>query len=276
MTRIVGEVMTREVVEAHRGTPFKELVRLLNRHGISGLPVVDHDDKVVGVISETDLIRRQAARSADGWARRPRIPWRGRSTRRADAVAGATTAAELMTTPAITVHPEQRIGDAARLMERHGVERLPVVDEADRLIGIATPGPAAGLPAHGRRDPTGRPRRGAGPRPGPAGPQRGRLGTRRHGHPRRDRGAACRCRAGDLADVSHRRGDRRGQQAEPPCRSGAVQPAKGPTGPGRERPLTRDAAGGSDTAIPTPHLAAPSPCRRPRGGTLSTTEARPP
>ena len=70
MTRIVGEVMTREVVEAHRGTPFKELVRLLNRHGISGLPVVDHDDKVVGVISETDLIRRQAARSADGWARR--------------------------------------------------------------------------------------------------------------------------------------------------------------------------------------------------------------
>ncbi|WP_333735537.1 CBS domain-containing protein [Streptomyces sp. IBSBF 2806] len=138
MTRIVGEVMTREVVAAHRGTPFKELVRLLNRHGISGLPVVDHDDKVVGVISETDLIRRQAARSADGLAGRPRIPWRGRSTRRAAPVADATTAAELMTTPAITVHPEQRVGDAARLMERHGVERLPVVDEADRLIGIAT------------------------------------------------------------------------------------------------------------------------------------------
>ncbi|MEW2120767.1 CBS domain-containing protein [Streptomyces sp. NPDC005474] len=138
MTRIVGEVMTREVVEAYRGTPFKELVRLLDRHRISGLPVVDHDDKVVGVISGTDLIRRQATRATDGRARRFRLPWPGRSTRRADAVAGATTAAELMSSPAITVHPEQRVGDAARVMERHGVERLPVVDEEDRLIGIAT------------------------------------------------------------------------------------------------------------------------------------------
>jgi CBS domain-containing protein len=117
MTRIVGEVMTHEVVEAHRETLFKDVVRLLDRHRISGLPVVDEDDKVVGVISETDLIRRQAARSPDG---------------------RALTAQELMSTPAITVHPEQRIADAARVMERHGVERLPVVDEEDRLIGIAT------------------------------------------------------------------------------------------------------------------------------------------
>ena len=116
MARIVGEVMTFDVVEAHPQMSFKDVVRLLDRHRISGLPVVDDDDKVVGVISETDLIRRQASRS----------------------VARAVTARELMSTPAITVHPEQRIADAARVMERHGVERLPVVDEEDRLIGIAT------------------------------------------------------------------------------------------------------------------------------------------
>ncbi|WP_340384414.1 CBS domain-containing protein [Streptomyces sp. SS7] len=116
MARIVGEVMTVDVVEAHPETPFKDVVRLLDRHRISGLPVLDHDDKVVGVISETDLIRHQASRP----------------------VARAVTARELMSTPAITVHPEQRIADAARLMERRGVERLPVVDEEDRLIGIAT------------------------------------------------------------------------------------------------------------------------------------------
>ncbi|WP_327319552.1 CBS domain-containing protein [Streptomyces sp. NBC_01235] len=136
MARIVGEVMTREVVEAHRETSFKDVVRLLDRHGISGLPVVDEDDKVVGVISETDLIRRQAARSADGPPRRRRMLPLGRSARRAEG--RATTAAELMSSPAVTVHPEQRIADAARVMERHGVERLPVVDEEDRLIGIAT------------------------------------------------------------------------------------------------------------------------------------------
>ncbi|MCX5009124.1 CBS domain-containing protein [Streptomyces sp. NBC_00638] len=136
MARIVGEVMTREVVEAHREMSFKDVVRLLDRHRISGLPVVDADDKVVGVISQTDLIRRQAGRSAGARVRRLRIPQLGRSARRASA--DAVTAEELMSTPAITVHPEQRIADAARVMERHGVERLPVVDEEDRLIGIAT------------------------------------------------------------------------------------------------------------------------------------------
>lgn len=138
MARIVGEVMTHDVVEAHRDTPFKDVVRLLEQHRISGLPVVDHDDKVVGVISETDLIHRQAAWLTDGRARRFRMRPLGRSPRRTDAVARAANAAELMSTPAITVHPEQRIADAARVMERHGVERLPVVDEEDRLIGIAT------------------------------------------------------------------------------------------------------------------------------------------
>lgn len=138
MTRIVGEVMTVDVVEAHPETSFKDVVRLLDRHRISGLPVVDGDDKVVGVISGTDLIRRQAGLPAGGRARRFRMPPLGRSAGRAVAVARAVTARELMSTPAITVHPEQRIADAARVMERHGVERLPVVDEEDRLIGIAT------------------------------------------------------------------------------------------------------------------------------------------
>ncbi|GAA3829273.1 CBS domain-containing protein [Streptomyces phyllanthi] len=138
MTRIVGEVMTREVVEARRETSFKNVARLLDQHRISGLPVVDDDDKVLGVISETDLIHGQVARSVPGRVRRFRVPALRRSARHAAAVARATTAEDLMSTPAITVHPEQPVADAARVMERHHVERLPVVDEEDRLIGIAT------------------------------------------------------------------------------------------------------------------------------------------
>jgi CBS domain-containing protein len=118
-THTVGEVMSSDVVQAHPATPFKEVVQLLERHRISGVPVVDHDDKVVGVISGTDLVREQAARAAAGEGR-------------------ATVARQLMSTPAITVHPEQLVPDAARVMERHDIERLPVVDEEDRLIGIAT------------------------------------------------------------------------------------------------------------------------------------------
>ncbi|MEU6394700.1 CBS domain-containing protein [Streptomyces sp. NPDC046939] len=117
--QIVGEVMTRDVVLARRTTPFKEVVRLLDHHGINGLPVVDADDKVLGVLSSSDLVRCQARRDD------PAVP-------------SAVTAGDVMSSPAITVHPEQSVPDAARLMERRGVERLPVVDEADRLIGIAT------------------------------------------------------------------------------------------------------------------------------------------
>ncbi|MFI0959945.1 CBS domain-containing protein [Streptomyces sp. NPDC021080] len=152
MTLIVGQVMTSEVVGAHRRMSFKDVARLLDRYRISGLPVVDDDDKVVGVISETDLLRLQAARSGRGRearrllpSLRRALPWPPRPERaaRRAATAGAepgrsTTAEQLMSSPAVTVHPELRVADAARVMERHGVERLPVVDEEDRLIGIAT------------------------------------------------------------------------------------------------------------------------------------------
>lgn len=137
-TSKVGEVMTRDVVEARRETPFKDVARLLGEHRISGLPVVDSDDKVLGVVSETDLMRRQADRVERERGRRFRLPALGRSARAGAAKARAMTAGQLMSSPAITVHPEQRVVDAARIMERHHIERLPVVDEEDRLIGIAT------------------------------------------------------------------------------------------------------------------------------------------
>lgn len=133
-TRTVGEVMTREVVQADRQTTFKDLVRLLDRHRIGGLPVVDADDKVVGVISATDLVRGQADR-AD---RRLRLPGLRRPVRAEAGGSPGLVAAELMSSPAVTVHPEQLVPEAARMMERHHIERLPVVDEEDRLIGIAT------------------------------------------------------------------------------------------------------------------------------------------
>ncbi|MFH9955889.1 CBS domain-containing protein [Streptomyces roseolus] len=136
--RTVGEVMTGEVVQAHPGTPFKELARLLASHHISGLPVVDDDDKVMGVVSQTDLTRRQAARSRTGSGRDRVLRALRRIAHAASASGPALTAGGLMTSPAVTVHPEQRVVDAARIMERRHVDRLPVVDEEDRLIGIAT------------------------------------------------------------------------------------------------------------------------------------------
>ncbi|MFD8388288.1 CBS domain-containing protein [Streptomyces sp. NPDC059680] len=133
-THIVGEVMNGDVVCASRETSSQEVLRLLNRHRIRALPVVDPDDKVVGVVSGTDLARGRPARTRTGRGRRFPLPGLRRSTRGS----AATAVGELMTSPAVTVHPEQRVSDAARMMERHRVDRLPVVDEEDRIIGIAT------------------------------------------------------------------------------------------------------------------------------------------
>ncbi|MCI3241816.1 MULTISPECIES: CBS domain-containing protein [Streptomyces] len=135
----VGSVMSTEVVRAEYGTPFKEVARRLGEHRISGLPVVDEDDKVIGVVSETDLMARQAD-TPDPYE--PKKHFRPvaltRGARRRAAKSKARTAGQLMTEPPVTVHADDTIVEAARTMVQHRVERLPVLDEADRLVGIVT------------------------------------------------------------------------------------------------------------------------------------------
>ncbi|MEU4268929.1 CBS domain-containing protein [Streptomyces sp. NPDC026092] len=105
----VGGLMTDDVVSALPAMSFRDAAKALAEHDISGLPVVDEDDHVVGVVSESDLLARHEL-----------------------------TVKDMMTQPAITVHAEETVADAARLMVRRGVERLPVVDEEERLVGIVT------------------------------------------------------------------------------------------------------------------------------------------
>ncbi|MFF4908110.1 CBS domain-containing protein [Streptomyces sp. NPDC001260] len=135
----VGSVMTTDVVRAEYGTPFKEVVRLLGENRISGLPVVDEDEKVIGVISETDLMIRQAD-TPDPYEQPRHHPLAAmtRESRTRKAKARARTAGQLMTEPAVTVHADDTIVEAARTMALHHVERLPVLDEEQRLVGIVT------------------------------------------------------------------------------------------------------------------------------------------
>ena len=135
----VGALMTSDVVRAEYGTPFKEVALLLAEHRISGLPVVDDDEKVLGVISETDLMTRQA--DAPGPPEpHHRFPWHGWTpgSRARRTKARARTAGRLMSSPAITVHSDATVAEAARVMARRRVERLPVVDDEERLVGIVT------------------------------------------------------------------------------------------------------------------------------------------
>ncbi|MEU5998980.1 CBS domain-containing protein [Streptomyces sp. NPDC047197] len=135
----VGSVMTTEVIRTTYGTPFKEVAQLLADHHISGLPVVDDDEKVVGVISETDLLARQAtAPDPYGPKHHVQLPPLSRSSKEQAAKAKARTAGQLMSEPPVTVHADDTIVRAARTMAQRRVERLPVLDEEERLVGIVT------------------------------------------------------------------------------------------------------------------------------------------
>ncbi|WP_329447841.1 CBS domain-containing protein [Streptomyces sp. NBC_01426] len=105
----VGFLMTDEVVSVTGRTASTDVASLLVEHDISGMPVLDADEHVLGVISRTDLL-----------------------------VQDHLAAQDLMTAPAVTIHAEQTVTEAARLITRRGVTRLPVVDEEERLVGIVT------------------------------------------------------------------------------------------------------------------------------------------
>lgn len=133
MKRTVGDVMTRKVVTVDGLAPFKEVVRLMQEHEVSALPVVDDDGTMLGIVSEGDLILKE---DPEFEGRGRLFESRNRAAARAKAAGGA--AWELMTTPVVSVTAEASLGEAARLMHRHGVKRLPVVDARGRVIGIVS------------------------------------------------------------------------------------------------------------------------------------------
>jgi CBS domain-containing protein len=130
----VDKVMTTRVITARPSTGYKELARLLNEHAVSALPVVDvvgDERRLVGIVSEADLL---AKKGPNAW-RHLAAGSRGEKAR-----PEALTAADLMTSPAVTVQAEDSLAQAARLMHRKKVKRLPVMDATGRLVGIVSRG----------------------------------------------------------------------------------------------------------------------------------------
>jgi CBS-domain-containing membrane protein len=127
----VGDVMTRDVVAVHKDALFKDIVRVLRARRFSAFPVLDDDNRVIGVVSEADLLVRQAI-AGSGAGQRLLL-------RLADgAKATGLTAAQLMTTPAITTRADAAVADAARMMHAKRVKRLPVVTSDGRLVGVVS------------------------------------------------------------------------------------------------------------------------------------------
>lgn len=129
MDTTVKDVMTTRVIWVKKDATFREMAVALREYRVSAFPVVDDDRKVIGVVSEADLLNKEALIDEPGFVD-------GILHRRDQAKARGITAADLMTTAVVAVRPDDTVEHAAKLMYDRGVKRLPVTDENGHLVGI--------------------------------------------------------------------------------------------------------------------------------------------
>ena len=122
MDSSVEDVMTTEVVSVRETAEYKEIATAMRKLHISALPVLDEENRLVGVVSEADLLLKEVGQGALGGY----LISTGRRGERAKAA--GFTATELMSSPALTIGPDDSVSAAARLMHDRHVKRLPVVE----------------------------------------------------------------------------------------------------------------------------------------------------
>ncbi|MGG7575796.1 CBS domain-containing protein [Streptomyces sirii] len=128
----VSDVMTQTVVAIGQDARFKEIVETMEQWQVSALPVLAGEGRVIGVVSEADLLPKEEFRDEEADLLQ--------QSHRLEALrkAGALTAGDLMSAPALTVHAGDAIAQAARTMAQRSVKRLPVVDAQGMLQGIVS------------------------------------------------------------------------------------------------------------------------------------------
>jgi CBS-domain-containing membrane protein len=126
----VKDVMTTQVVAVRSGATFKEMAAALRQYRVSAFPVIDEHEKVIGIVSEADLLAKEAL--TDPGVLTGMLPYG--DVRKAEGL----TAGDLMTPRAVTVRPEDSVEHAAQLMYFLKVKRMPVVDADGGLVGLVS------------------------------------------------------------------------------------------------------------------------------------------
>jgi CBS domain-containing protein len=130
----VTDVMTPHVVTVRVGASFKDVARVLAERKISAVPVLTDQGRLVGMVSEADLLRKEQYHEESSRRRRLTSP----GERASRAKAEGDVVGDLMTSPVVTIGPAATLAEAARLMIEQNVKRLPVVDEGGDLVGIVS------------------------------------------------------------------------------------------------------------------------------------------
>ncbi len=132
MKATVGDVMTKRVIAVKRSADYKEICSVLRQHRVSACPVINDSGKLVGLVSEADLLYKVADPNPPSGL--IRLRWKLGEESKVNAV----TAGRLMTSPAISIQPEAPIAVAARVMQDRRIRRLPVVGPGGMLVGIVS------------------------------------------------------------------------------------------------------------------------------------------
>jgi CBS domain-containing protein len=143
MVKTVADVMSHDPIMVKPETPIKEAIKILVEHRISGLPVVDHAGKLVGVISETDLLWQETGVTLPTYIMfLDSVIYLENPARHDQELHKALgqTVGEVMSGTPLTITPDQPLRKAAKLMQEKSIRRLAVTDQAGQVIGILTPG----------------------------------------------------------------------------------------------------------------------------------------
>ena len=131
-----GDAMVREVISVTRKTPLVQVAEAMARHGVSGVPVVEEGERVVGVISEKDFLTRMGEQDAKTFMGVVAECLKGKGCV-AVPIRGQN-AEDIMTSPAVTVNEETSIMEIANILTEKNINRVPVINQQDRLVGIIT------------------------------------------------------------------------------------------------------------------------------------------
>ena len=137
-TITAAEIMTTDVVTVKPDTPVADVAAAMGKRGVSGVPVVDAGQKVVGVISEKDFLTRMGVKDAKNFMS---LVAGCLKTRGCVALPiKVALAGDLMSSPAVTVTPDTPVRDIAALFTRKGINRVAVTDPSGRLLGLVSRG----------------------------------------------------------------------------------------------------------------------------------------
>ena len=131
---LVRDVMTKNVLSITKYESIMQVANTLTEKNISGLPVVDRENKVIGIVTQADILsmvgvsREHTFKDLLKYMLGERLP-----ERRIGDLVG-----DIMTSPALTIKPDTNIAEAVKIMDEKRIRRLTVVDESNRLIGILT------------------------------------------------------------------------------------------------------------------------------------------